>query len=234
MPRRRPRPASRETIGRTSFARSRRNGKVCGTCYSSTRSSSPLTKTTPKRFAGLEDLVIRLRSQVANLAHSLKSQAESIDDLRAHRPETPVPNHTLEDEVASLQTGLESLGAEVDAVRSVVDGLVRERVTQANWEREVNERKMSMDRAREAESELEGLARRRDHERSRRSPAPPPLAEETYRRMRREESALEDPDRTPRARRTYGAGKRTGPGTPQTEKSFHSVRSDFTASSTEL
>ena len=150
----------------------------------------------------------RLRSQVAHLAHSLKSQAESINDLRAHRPATPlVPTRDLEDEVAALRSGLEGLGAEVEAVRSVVDELVREREAHAaaEWDKEEDERRRSMDRSREPV--LEGLARR-DHDRVRRSPAPP----------------VEDPDRTPRANRTHGIGKRTGPGTPQTEASFHSVR----------
>ncbi|KAL8278239.1 hypothetical protein RQP46_009412 [Phenoliferia psychrophenolica] len=173
------------------------------------------------RRQGLEDLVTRLRSQVANLAHSLKSQAESINDLRAHRPATPVPSHALEDEVASLRTGLDGLGAEVEAVRSVVDELVREREAQAasDWEREEDERRRSMERARAPEPE--GLARR-EHDRSRRSPAPS-LNEGGFRRSKRDESVLEDPDRTPRANRTHGVGRRTGPGTPQTEKSFHSL-----------
>ncbi|KAK4702286.1 hypothetical protein P7C70_g3935, partial [Phenoliferia sp. Uapishka_3] len=193
------------------------------------------------RRQGLEDEVTRLRSQVAHLAHSLKSHTEALNELHAHQREsssaTHLPVQALEAEVSSLRTGLDDLGAEVEAVRNVVDELVREREAHAavEWEKEEEERKRSMEQRQREPEVLEGMARRSmgREERGRRSPAPAPVTQarmsesytEGYKAGRKEGSGsvgVEDPDRTPRANRTYAFGKRTGPGTPQSERSFHS------------
>ncbi|KAM0752313.1 hypothetical protein T439DRAFT_333485 [Meredithblackwellia eburnea MCA 4105] len=154
---------------------------------------------------GLESLVERLRSQVLHLAHSLKSQADSLAELRSlqsqqqqqRRPSTD----SLEREVSDLRHGLDSLGDEVDAVRAVVDQLVKEKeqhaVASEEWEKEEEERRRTM--GTRAERDVEGLRRRAQAEH-------------------------DDPDRTPRASRTNaGLNKWTGPDTPNSGKGFHSV-----------
>lgn len=167
---------------------------------------------------------------MTHLGHSLQSQAESIADLRSHRHGPSAHQQELEAEVASLRTGLDGLGAEVDAVKTVVDELVREREAHAiaAWEREEDERRRSMERG--SEVEMNGLGRK-GVDRVRREMAPTPTQEREPPagrpgRENRGQQGVEDPDRTPRAARTINNCKWTGPDTPRTGRSLHSVRTD--------
>lgn len=112
--------------------------------------------------AALEALVNRLRTHVTHLSHSLESHATTLATLRS-APPPPAPTAGLEEEVTALRTGLDGLGKEVEAVRGVVEELVREREGAKEWEREEEERRKGMERERPARREE---VRREDPERT--------------------------------------------------------------------
>ncbi|KAI5481911.1 hypothetical protein MNV49_000188 [Pseudohyphozyma bogoriensis] len=147
----------------------------------------------------LEALVARLRSHVTHLSHSLEDHSATLSALRS-APKPHHPDEGLVEEVHALRQGLEGLGADVDVVKNVVDGLVRERQAADEWDKEEKERRRDMERNERVE--MEGLARKFQQQEPLRSAKP----------------VQEDPDRTPRPSRF--TGEWTGPETPKTGRSF--------------
>lgn len=123
----------------------------------------------------------------------------------------PVPNVAtveLESEVVSLRAGLEHLGAEVEAVRNVVEELVKERESGKEWEREEEERRGSM-----MDESVNGRQEQRNRSGTT-NVAGPAL---------RNSLPREDNEKTPKVGKGWKAA--AGPETPRSGRSFLGVRS---------